>query len=335
MLSGEYLSMLERWKKLFGSRAAATGSAVAQARMRAGGSVLNGRDESIRIRYLATLLPGTDETPLSVPEKLLGQVVEQQLRNESQRAAAVPRVPTVMPLLLRQLRDPLVSSREYAALILQDPVIATALLKMARSIYFNPYRKALDNFEAVVAALGVVKLRLILSAVVLQPMLRGGGDGLPQQVWSHSLACASCCQHLAEREGVDGYTAYLTGLVHDIGVVTLYNQTQLLSREYLGGAAPSPLLLRQLVSDWSRQLAAWIATDWQLPGEVIEALAGQQEQGRGGALVGILWRANQACEAYALYRAQTLSRTELEQLIVELGIGLPFLELLDEGYGAA
>lgn len=323
--------MLDRWKKLFRSRGAVeVGARSTLAAAETGGIIERG--EIVRARYLALLVPGAVGDALTVPEKLLGQVVEQQLRNESQRAAAVPRVPTVMPLLLRQLRDPLVSSREYAAIILQDPVIATALLKMASSIYFNPYRKALDNFEAVITSVGVVKLRLILSAVILQPMLRGNGDGLPQQVWSHSLACASCCQQLAEREGVDSFTAYLTGLVHDVGVVTLYNEVQLLSREYLGGATPSPQLLRQLVTEWAQPLAAWVAADWQLPAEVIEALTEQHERGRDGALASILRRANHVCECYALYRQGELSRTEMERVSVELGAGLRFIETLDEGY---
>src|SRR5690606_1862616 len=139
---------------------------------------------------------------LSTPEKIVGQAVEQLLRNSEQRAAAVPRLPTLLPLLLKQLRDPLASSRDYATLIMQDPLISPTVLRLANSAYFNPYRKSLDNFERVVADLGVVKLRMVLSAAVMQPVLLGSAGSLPQRVWQHSLDCAAACQSLAQREGV-------------------------------------------------------------------------------------------------------------------------------------
>ncbi|MDB6061328.1 MAG: Fis family transcriptional regulator [Verrucomicrobiaceae bacterium] len=275
------------------------------------------------------------ETALKVPEKLVGQAVEQQLRNPIQRAAAVPRLPTVIPQLLKQLRDPNASARDYVAIITQDPVVATAVLRVANSVYFNPYRKALDNFERAVAALGIVKLRMVLSTAALQPVLLNRGDNLPQQIWDHSLACAICCQYLAEREGVDAFKAYLTGLVHDIGVVTIYNQTQSLSREFLHGQAPSGTLLTQLFAQWAQLLAFWIAQDWKLPEEVVRALAEQSEAKQKTTLGQILLRSNRLCEAYHVFRAGKIERETVERLVIELQFPGKILEILDSGFGEA
>lgn len=270
--------------------------------------------------------------PLSVPEKLIGQAIEQQLRDPAQRAAAVPRLPTVIPMLMKQLRDPNSSARDHVAIITQDPVIATAVLRVANSVYFNPYRKALDNFERAVSALGIIKLRMVLSTAALQPVLLNRGDDLPQQVWDHSLACAVCCQYLAERENVDAFKAYLTGLVHDIGVVTLYNQTQMLSREFLGDRRPSGALLQQLFSQWSRLLAFWIAHDWALDQDIVRALAEQSEAKQKTQLGQILRRANRLCEAYHVFRAGKIERAELERLAIELQFALKILDVLDSGF---
>lgn len=277
--------------------------------------------DRLRPLYLQLLLggEGDDSAPLSVPEKLVGQMVEQQVRDGELRGTAVPRLPTIIPLLLKQLRDPNASARDYVAIIKQDPVVAAAVLKVADSVYFNPYRKPLDNFERAVGALGIEGLRLVLSTAVLQPILQGRGDTLPQRVWDHSLACAVCCQQLAEREGVDSFKAYLCGLVHDIGMVTLYNQVQLQSRQYLDGQRPGSALLAQLLAQWSRPLAYWIAQDWQLPADIVRALGAQGERlPAPPPMARILERANHLCEAFLLQRAGRLEEEELARIAAAL-----------------
>jgi HD-like signal output (HDOD) protein len=269
-------------------------------------------------RYLEILLAAErpDSASLSVPEKLVRQVVEQQLRNGDLRRAAVPRLPTVIPLLLKQLRDPNASARDYVAVIRQDPVVAAAVLTFANSAYFNPYRKPVDNFEQAVATLGINGLRLVLSTAVLQPIVRGGGESVPQRVWEQSFACAICCQQLAEREQLDIFKAYLAGLVHNIGVVTIYNQTQQQSQQHLPTAQPGFNLLLQLIDQWSQPLAYWIAQDWQLPVEIVRALGAQGEKSSSGnvPLAAVLQRASQFSEAYMLNRAGQLERNVLLQL---------------------
>lgn len=285
--------------------------------------------------FLQTLLGTEGNSELSVPEKLVGQAIAQSLNNNEQRAAAVPRLPTVIPLLLRQLRDPNASSRDYASIITQDPVLSTAVLRVANSVFFNPYRKTLDNFEHAVTALGILKLRMVLSTAVLQPVLLDRGDNLPQKVWDHSLAVAVCCQHLAERENADTYMAYMSGLMHDIGVVTLYNQTQLLSREYLDTKRPSATLLKNLIERWAQPLAQWVAEDWKMPPVIIQALTPVTASTQSSQLARIVQRANELCEAYAVCRAGQIDREELERLAARLKCPTNMLGILDSGYSQA
>lgn len=290
--------------------------------------------EQIARQFQDLLLGGNklhrDEN-LSTPEKLVGQAVEQLLNNSEQRAAAVPRLPTLLPLLLKQLRDPLASSRDYATLIMQDPLISPTVMRVANSVYFNPYRKSLDNFERVVADLGVIKLRMVLSAAVMQPVLLGPAESLPQKVWQHSLACAGICQSLAQRENVDPYLAYLTGLIHDIGVVTLYNQVQQMHREYLDTPNPGQALLRGLLDKWAKSLTVSIARDWQFPEDVIAALAAQDDPAQDTALGKVLRRANALCEAHTVFRAELIERRSLESIASRLRIPVTVLQVLDNG----
>jgi len=173
---------------------------------------------------------------------------------------------------------------------------------------------------------------MVLSTAALQPVLLNRGDDLPQQVWEHSLACAMCCQYLAERENVDAFKAYLAGLVHDIGVVTLYNQAQTLSREFLGERRPSRALLQQSFAQWSQLLAFWIAHDWALSEDIVRALAEQSEAKQNTPLGQIVRRANRLCEAYHVFRAGKIERSELDRLVVELQFTPKILDVLDGGF---
>lgn len=327
--------MFGKLKQLFASRPNPVSSVRGTNKMAASAN----RDadiDTIHPTFMQTLLGGDPSvaSDLSVPEKLVGQAVEQQLQSREQRATSVPRLPMVIPLLLKQLRDPNASTRDYVEIITQDPVVATAVLKVANSVYFNPYRKALDNFERAVAAIGVLKLRMVLSTAVLQPVILNRGDNVPEQVWEHSLACAMCCQHLAERENVDAFRAYLTGLIHDIGIVTLYNQTQLLSREYLDSRRPGNKLLEQLFVQWALPLSHWIAQDWQLSDDIVRALGEQHETTKSISALGtILRRSNRLCEAYHIYRAGKISREEVERLADSLRFTPKILDILDSGFG--
>ncbi len=270
----------------------------------------------------------------SVPEKLIAQTVMQQVRDGSLRRNAVPRLPAIIPLLLQQLRDPNASARDYVAVIRQDPVVAAAVLKIANSVYFNPYRKKIENFEHAVVTLGIDGLRLVLSTAVLQPIVRGQNNKLPQRIWDHSLACAVCCQQLAQRAHLDTFKAYLLGLVHDVGVVTLFNQLQLRCVEFLGARAPDPALLVQLADELAQPLAYWIAQDWQLPAEIVRALAAQAEpmSAKEPALSTILRRANCISEAYLLVQMELMEREVLQALIVELDCPDNLLRQLDDAF---
>ena len=65
----------------------------------------------------------------------------------------MPRLPEVIPLLLKSLRDPDASASDYVAIIKRDPLLAAAVLKVANSAYFKPSGSAHANYERAVVAL--------------------------------------------------------------------------------------------------------------------------------------------------------------------------------------
>ncbi len=276
-------------------------------------------------------------TKLSVPETLILQVVESNLKSSNYRLKAVPRLPSVVPQLLKSLRDPDSSADQYVDIIKQDPVIASAVLKMANSTYFNPSGSNIDSFQRAVVTLGLQGLRSLLSAAVMQPIIQCKSTYFVQfgkKLWEHSLCCAVCCQLLCEQYEIDPFKAYLLGLVHDIGKITIFTQ---LAQQFKLNAEQQPPAhaFVQLMDKMDLQLSYWIAKDWGFPDDILQGLRDQKEAQAHNKMSNegkLLFLANQACEAYLLHKNDRYSEQEVAILLEKLALPSNLFEQLDTLY---
>jgi HD-like signal output (HDOD) protein len=256
-------------------------------------------------RFYQALFAGNRDNPLSVPQKLAISVVKESLTKKEHRLNAVPRLPMIVPKLLRSLRDPDSSVRDYVAIVNKDPVMSAAVLKLANSAYFNPIGVHIGDLERAIVKLGIDGLRSILSAAVMQPIIQRGSPYFShtgQRLWSHSLNTAVACEVVGHARRMERFKAYLLGLVHDIGKITLFSE---LCKQYKlnGDTAPGLEAFVSPMQAHASQLSALIARDWQLPEDICLAL---QEQvaivpGQQVSPMGLLlYQANIVCEAYTL-----------------------------------
>ena len=278
---------------------------------------------------------------LSVPESLVLQVVENNLKSADFRQKAVPRLPTVIPQLLKSLRDPDASAKQYVAIIEQDPVIASAVLKMSNSVYFNPGNNPIDSFQRAVVTLGIQGLRTLLSTAVMQPIIHCKSPYFQQfgkKLWDHSLCCAVGCQILAIERGADPFKAYLLGLTHDTGKITIFTQLAQQFKLNTGQEKPPAHAFVKLMDKIDLQLSYQIARDWGFPEDILQALKEQTtagDQSNMSELGQILFLANQACEAYLLLKTGLFSEQEAAMLLEKLQLPGDLMENLDKLYRQA
>ncbi len=164
---------------------------------------------------------------LTVPQKLVVDLVKSSLQKKEVRQRAVPRLPTVIPRLLKSLRDPDSAAKHYVDIINKDPVMSAAVLKLANSVYFNPIGKRIHDIERAVVKLGIDGLRSVLSAAVMQPIIQRDSPYFSQtgqRMWQHSLTCAVACEVIAEHRDMEKFKLYVMGLTHDIGKTTLFSE---------------------------------------------------------------------------------------------------------------
>lgn len=288
---------------------------------------------SLKEIYFFYLFPKNTESKLTVLQKLVLDMVKTSLQKKEVREKAVPRLPSVIPKLLRSLRDPDSSVKDYVEIINKDPVMSAAVLKLANSVYFNPISRRIDDIEQAVVKLGIDGLRSVLSAAVMQPIIQKDSayfSHTGQKMWLHSLATAVACELIAEHRGMERFKVYIMGLVHDIGKMTIFSELCKQFKQNGEEIKPGYNAFVPMLKVLGPAVSYWIAKDWGLPKDICTALA-EQTNIQGGNKVSsyahLLYQANAAAESYVTIRHQ--SEPLAAKILEELDLPADLYEKLD------
>lgn len=232
------------------------------------------------------------DVPPSAGEQGLMQRLQAQ--RGSQWADQLPRLPAVLPQLMRLVRRDDVSSTELVQLLSRDPSLVGELMRLANSPRYRPEREITD-LSGAVFVLGQQGLNQLVMSVALRPIFNQAkgryGSRAGTLLWDLSERAAVATLKLANA-GDDEFSAYLAGLSSQLGLMALL-------RVLDGMSAPTipPLdregLHRQLLpltASWSAQ----IVEHWGFPAKVAEALAPQPGRGAESAVLAQLVHQAQA-----------------------------------------
>ncbi|MDB5962658.1 MAG: hypothetical protein JWP59_3952 [Massilia sp.] len=215
----------------------------------------------------------SNEVPAATEQLILDEFARLATSPEN-GADLVPRVPAVIPQLLKSLRDESMSGAELSRQLAQDVVLVAEVIREANSPYYSP-TAPVRTIEAAVMLLGQNGMRMLLARVAFRPIIsmqsgRFAHQGAPT-VWRQSEACALAASLLAPARGASVFEAYLAGLLHHVGLIVAL---RLIDQIYNGAALPhSASFAGALLAD-ARRLSARIATLWEFPPGVAEAIEG-------------------------------------------------------------
>ncbi len=137
------------------------------------------------------------------------------------------------------MNDPNASVRDIAALIESDPTLTARILSQANSAAYAGVVK-IKSVERAIVRLGMVSVRNFFLTAMLKDVLELKQPVLEEVYghwWKHSLACAMLCRSIANH--VDrsdlAQDAYMAGLLHDLGVVTVLQAIDKLCSQPGGG----------------------------------------------------------------------------------------------------
>lgn len=224
-------------------------------------------------------------SPLDIPlngfEVQVLDGVEGLLASADTVCDALPRLPDVLPKLMKALRDERASWEEIAQVVGQDALLMAEVLRLANSPCFRAAAK-ITCLEQVVMQLGLVGLREVVITVSLKPIMKLGGGHYYQhvgrKVWPQALSAAVACRSLALSLNGSRFEAYIAGLVHNVGMVLVVKTLQVISR---GTEAPRSILFRDQIQQSAKRLSCLIARQWDLPAESVEALQDQVDSTAG------------------------------------------------------
>ena len=207
----------------------------------------------------------------AVEQDILEQV-EALAADPAGAAGLVPRVPGVIPQLLRSLQDEDVSPAAMAQQVGQDLVLVAEVIREANSAYYRPITPV-KTVDAAIMMLGQNGLRMLLARIAFRPVIKMQADGFSRrvapQVWSQSEKCALAASLLAPGLSAGVFESYLAGLMQNVGLIVAFRVT-----DQLCGSGKVPgsgeFGVRLLAS--GRHLSAGIARHWEFPAEVADAI---------------------------------------------------------------
>ncbi len=144
----------------------------------------------------------------------------------------IPPLPDILFRLSSKVDDPNCELSEIAGLIETEPVLSGKLTKMANSVFYGSGREASKDLSTSIMRLGL-KMVLDLAYSLELPKMFYKSKGFDQkQFWRHSLAVGILSRAIGQKvipHKKEQEKCYLSGLMHDIGILVFY---YLIPKEY-------------------------------------------------------------------------------------------------------
>jgi putative nucleotidyltransferase with HDIG domain len=191
------------------------------------------------------------------------------------------------PALYFDIRDELESPRgtahSVAEIIAKDPAITAKLLKVANSGFYASPRTIADLDDAITLLGMDLVLALVLSAHLYNQLPIPGLN--LDELWKHSIAVATLAKEIASHE--QGSRAIISrcaisGLLHDLGqLVFLANMPDTYYSLIRDARGNETKLLEMELEEFGighPEVGALILSLWDLPDEVVQAIANHHTQ---------------------------------------------------------
>jgi putative nucleotidyltransferase with HDIG domain len=294
---------------------------------------------------------GVDEETFEKREKreatfVVTKLVDIIMRRIQNDSLLIPAMPTIAAECMQILDDPNQSWKQVSQVVSKDPILASRVLRMANSAAF-PSKHPATSLEQALPRMGTEGLKLALINFSMYQAFSSKDQRIQASfrgIWEHSLAVALISKEIADQlpdqQSVEGGSAYLAGLLHDVGKPVV--GALLLEAEKLSGNRKSSepwvsaSVWSRVVNESHRRVGVALARKWKLPAEISNAIE------RSGEYVPVrpLSCSNVVCLANAVSKQQGLymggyNTDAIEALISEgihlLGFSAQALDLLSAG----
>jgi len=255
----------------------------------------------------------------------------------------LPTMPAVATQVMEILRDPDAGMKEVAQVMERDPVLAARTLRMATSAAFAGAGTKITLQEAL-ARLGTKVLKGLLVEASAQKLFVSNTPRINESLralWEHSVAVGILARDVLALTGaVDSDSAYLAGLLHDVGKPVVASVLLELERQLTDvqeGWIDSGEWL-QVVGRIHRPIGVALAEKWALPGPIVACVrdAAGYDEANHHSLANAVCFANALAKQSGIY-AGALDAEDNDALVMAgrsaIGISDDILGTLTKGLG--
>ena len=224
----------------------------------------------------------------------------------------LPSLPAVVVKVMEVLRDPDAGMKEVASLLERDPVMAARTLRIASSAAFAGGSKRITLQEAL-ARLGTKALKSLLVEASTQKLFVSRNVQINDQLkvlWEHSVAVGLLARDVLALTGQgDSESAYLAGLLHDVGkpvvASVLLELERQLTEVYQKGWIDSGEWLK-VVRAVHRKVGVALAEKWQLPVPIVVCIkdSGEYDKGERHSLSNAVCFSNALAKKTGIYAGE-------------------------------
>jgi HD-like signal output (HDOD) protein len=266
------------WRRLFAARKTSPLPAPAAPKVSVAGPVPAPVDAAPplpvvqdRFHRFVLGLPDATSEEASAPE----QATLRRLEAIGERfdVGALPRLPSVLPQLLRELKSDRLAGNQLARLIGRDPVLVGEVMRVTGSAVYRT-AQPIHSLQHAVVLLGRDSLRQVAMQHVMKPILQASagmhGHMAGPWLWEHAERCAHAAGFLGRHGGCDPFEAFLAGMVCHTGTGAL---VRMLDQEAPPSLGPfSQAFLANCMRIGAR-LSLRAVRHWDMPANVVGALA--------------------------------------------------------------
>ena len=174
-------------------------------------------------------------------------------------------MPSVIVKVLNVMKKPTVSMKELGDIVMYDQSLTIKILALVNSAYYG-FSQQISSISIALSLLGMVKVKNIIVAVAMKPMMSNQGD---KELWKHSIRVAAGCEYLAELTKImDSDEAFIAGFIHDVGKIVLHTTNPKLYNKVISAVNDGADILdaeRKYFDSDHVKTGSLLAKRWQLP----------------------------------------------------------------------
>lgn len=187
-------------------------------------------------------------------------------------------LPHVVTQLSKLMADSNTTMKQFEEVIKMDPILVVRLLKLVNSPFYGLVQKV-DSISRAIAYIGMKNLHAIAVTEALKTIFTDKKESSVfsrKNLWLHCAAVSICSKMVAERIfGINGDDAYLTGILHDFGLIVEEQVQRSTFLEICTNSTSTITMLkleRSLFDTDHCEIGYLMTLDWCMPTPIQEAI---------------------------------------------------------------